>query len=534
MDKKTFVSKYERQEAIHEKGFKIGNYSVSNYGKVRLGNGKNNQANDASVNLKSLDALNSPYTDKETILNALKNKDLTTLRAISDFYFDINGIYKRACEYIAYLNRYDYFLTPYVKHGNKVDKKKELNGFHSAIQYLDNSNLRQLFSDKSLEIVKHGSYYGYKVDSEERIILQDLPVDYCRSKYNINGKPAVEFNMKFFDDNFRDPTYREKILKIFPKEFGVGYRMYKDGLLPPEKMGEENSWYLLNPEKAVKFSLNNSDVPYLVAAVPAIIDLEEAKDIDRKKMLQQLMKVLVQKLPIDKNGDLVFDVDEAKDLHANAVAMLKNILGANVLTTFADIKVEDMDTSTTSTVTSDSLSKVERSAFDQLGISKNIFNTDGNTALDKSILDDEASVKSLVWQFERFINDDLKKFNIGKNCWFKIKILETTIYNYKELSKLYKEHVQLGYSKLLPQLALGHSQSEILAELEFEQNILDLSSIMVPAQMSSTMSGKPEDNSKKSNQNNNQKIIEDKEAGRKELPDDQKSDKTLANREAMG
>ena len=117
--------------------------------------------------------------------------------------------------------------------------------------------------------------------------------------------------------------------------------------------------------------------------------------------------------------------------------------------------------------------------------------------------------------------------------FMRMLFLETTNYNYKDLSKLYKEQVQLGYSKLLPQLALGHSQGEILAELKFEKDILDLSSIMVPAQMSSTMSGKDKGKNEQSNQNNNQKIIEEKEAGRKELPDDQKSDKTLANREAM-
>jgi len=27
-------------------------------------------------------------------------------------------------------------------------------------------------------------------------------------------------------------------------------------------------------------------------------------------------------LPLDKNGDLIFDVDEARDIHNNAVAML--------------------------------------------------------------------------------------------------------------------------------------------------------------------------------------------------------------------
>jgi len=27
--------------------------------------------------------------------------------------------------------------------------------------------------------------------------------------------------------------------------------------------------------------------------------------------MQQLLKIIIQKLPLDKNGDLIFDVDEA-------------------------------------------------------------------------------------------------------------------------------------------------------------------------------------------------------------------------------
>lgn len=100
---------------------------------------------------------------------------------------------------------------------------------------------------------------------------------------------------------------------------------------------------------------------------------------------------------------------------------------------------------------------------------------------------------------------------------------------------MYKEQVQLGYSKLLPQLALGHSQSEIFAELTFENDILDLSQIMIPAQSSATMSSKDLDKINETKSNKNQKSIdEEKKAGRNELPDDEKSDKTLANREALG
>ena len=68
-------------------------------------------------------------------------------------------------------------------------------------------------------------------------------------------------------------------------------------------------------------------------------------------------------------------------------------------------------------------------------------------------------------------------------------MLETTIYNYKELSKMYKEHTQLGFSKMLPQIALGHSQSSIIATAHFENEVLKLQEIMIPPLMSSTLRG---------------------------------------------
>ena len=66
-------------------------------------------------------------------------------------------------------------------------------------------------------------------------------------------------------------------------------------------------------------------------------------------------------------------------------------------------------------------------------------------------------------------------------------MLETTQYNYKELAKMYKEQVQMGYSKMLPQIALGHSQSFILNTAYFENEVMKLSEIMIPPLMSSTM-----------------------------------------------
>ena len=261
------------------------------------------------------------------------------------------------------------------------------------------------------------------------------------------------------------------------------------------------------------------------------MDLEEAQGLDKDKMKQQLIRLIIQEMPIDKNGDLIFDVDEAQALHSNAVKMVGDAVGIDVLTTFADVKVEDLaDHGNVSSV--DQLDKVERTVYNEAGVSQMQFNTNGNIALEKSIANDEATMTNLLLQFEDYAEELLKPFNKNINrLQYKVQMLPTTIYNYKDLSKIYKEQTQIGFSKLLPQVALGQSQSTVLATAIFENDMLHLEEVMVPPMSSNTMSAtNKEEQSKKSN-----KTVEDgrEQGGRPELPDDEKSEKTIANRESM-
>jgi hypothetical protein len=194
-----------------------------------------------------------------------------------------------------------------------------------------------------------------------------LPYDYCRSRYSVGGSPAIEFNMAFFDEKFTDVTYRMKVLKMFPEEFAKGYALYKQGKLGPDEAyttfepqyRRTYGWYLLDPACTVKFNINGSDMPIFANVLPAILDLDAAQDLDRQKQMQKLLKIIVQKLPMDKNGDLIFDVDEARDIHNTAVAMLRRAVGVDVITTFADVDSIDISDKNTST-TDDDLKKVER------------------------------------------------------------------------------------------------------------------------------------------------------------------------------
>jgi hypothetical protein len=52
---------------------------------------------------------------------------------------------------------------------------------------------------------------------------------------------------------------------------------------------------------------------------------------------------------MDKNGDLIFDVDEARDIHNTIVAMLSRAIGVDVITTFADVEAIDISDKNTTT-----------------------------------------------------------------------------------------------------------------------------------------------------------------------------------------
>ena len=542
-----------RQDIIRAKGFDMMQRPQTEYGHIKSGT---KQLADAVINLGAIEKSTKGYISKGVVLKALFDNDVQKLREISNYFYKTNGIYQRLCNYVATMYRYDWYVVPEVyKEGTKGEEI--IKDLHKVLNFMDNSYISKICGEMALGVVKNGAYYGYLVPTSTGVIVQELPINYCRARYNVGNLPAVEFNMRFFDVAFPDTNYRMKVLNLFPEEFKKGYHAYKKNLLKDEYTGtssgiissewrrrDESGWWQLDPDKTVKFSFPNggngaADLPLFINVIPAILDLDAAQDLDRRKQMQKLLKIVVQKLPIDKNGDLIFDVDEARDIHNNAVEMLKRAVGVDVLTTFADIESIDMADKNT-TATQDDLAKVERAVYNASGTSQNMFNTDGNMALEKSVLNDEGMVRALLLQFEVFFDRIAQSKSANhKKYNFRLYMLETTQYNYKELAKMYKEQVQLGYSKMLPQIAMGHSQSSILNTAYFENEVMNLSELMIPPLMSSTLSmqdlkgGSGSSSSSSSQKSSGSSGSGITTTGRPEKPDDQKSEKTIKNKESM-
>lgn len=510
------------------------------YGKIKV---NYKTLDDAVLDLGALAKAERNYGNKWTVLRALATRDLPLMREISQYFYRTSGIYARACNYYANLYRYDWYIHAKLYDESEKTKKEALVAFDKNLVYLDKTCVKKVCGDIALKVIINGCYYGYRVpdDNGHRVLIQELPPDYCRNVYNVGDAPAVEFNMKFFDDKFADPVYRMKVLKMFPKEFQKGYMLYKQNkLVDTNEIGIkrfDSGWYLLDPEYAFKFNLNSQDIPVFINAIPAILDLDAAQDLDRRRQMQQLQKIIVQTLPLDKNGDLIFDIEEARDIHQNAMEMIgQRSVGVDVLTTFTGVEAINLSDKNT-TATQDDLAKGERAVYNEMGITSNVFNADGNIATSTSILQDESTMRDLLLQFQQFFDKIIEGRNAKKKKYvFKFEMLETTQHNYQTLSKIYKEQAQLGSgSRLLSQIALGHSQSSIINTAYFENEVLCLNDIMIPPLSSNTMSAEDLQilgKKNKTTQSNSQSSSDGK-AGRPEKEDSEKSEKTLQNRESM-
>ncbi len=497
----------------------------------------------------------------EDILRQLESFDLNTTREISRYFFLRNGTYTRAVRYLSDLYRFDFIVYPDLELEDKLNEtkqKKILKNYDNVLTYFDGSEIQLQSRKWAIEVVLQGAYYGYICDDvTDKLVVQDLPIKYCRSRFQYRGLPLVEFNLKYFEDITRDKQYREKILNLFPPEFQIGWRQYEAGKLKAEDRGDQDGWIILNKDKAFKFNFNDSDLPPLTQAIPAIINLEETQDLNKELLVQKIQKILVQQFELDENGQIPFTMEELSQLNTNAVDMIGDAVGVNVLSTVASVNLHDISGDVEST--KDSQDGAEDQVYNDMGISMNLFNTEGNTALEKSVLVDEAYVKPLLLQIEAFLNRVCSsKFN-NKGLQFRIKMLHTSIFNYKDLSKQYESLTKIGFSRFLPMLCLGHTQKEVISMAKLEQQVMQLDAYMLPPFSSNTMSSdtwqqikeiqrqvidnaiptveaaasltknpSPSSSSSSSSSNSSENI------GRPELADDKKSEKTLANRESLG
>jgi hypothetical protein len=77
--------------------------------------------------------------------------------------------------------------------------------------------------------------------------------------------------------------------------------------------------------------------PFFLNVIPSTIKYDEAVSTEQEREKEEIRKILIQKIPHLSDGRLLFEPDEAEEMHRGAVGMVKNNQNTTVLTTYADV-----------------------------------------------------------------------------------------------------------------------------------------------------------------------------------------------------
>ena len=148
----------------------------------------------------------------EEIIRVIRGDNLSRKRELSRHFVKVNGIYARAVNFLSQIYTWDWFVTPNFPFSEDFSEKKTkqlIKGLDGVLSFLDKSQLKRLMRRWSYSVCEQGCYYGYLVDGEDHLIIQDLPIDFCRSRFLRDGSPVVEMNMEYFWKITTDEKYRE-------------------------------------------------------------------------------------------------------------------------------------------------------------------------------------------------------------------------------------------------------------------------------------------------------------------------------------
>ena len=441
----------------------------------------------------------------EEIENIIESGSVEAQITLSRNYYAKGGFYQRLLLHYATLLKYTSLLIPNPSSGKNLSEQYITKKYNNAIAFIDNAKLPKLFTHIAIKALRDGCYYGVIQEvTDKSISILDLPIFYCRSRFkDKDGNDIIEFNVTYFD-TITDRDYRKKALAAYPKEIVNYYRRYKNN-----KSKVKNPWYYVSSNIGICMSLID-DRPMFLNIIAAELEYEDARNINRERDLEEIRKILVQKIPHLQDGGLLFEPEEALEMHKGAVDMLKKNENLSVLTTYADVDAIVSKTSNDNAL--NSVDKALANIYAEAGSSSQLFGTDSNLSLSTSITNDMALMMVLAQKLENLITSIVNEKFGNTNVSFTYKILPISYYNQKDYVETALKLANSGYSFILPALAMDISQRELSNIKDLENDVLKLKEKLLPLSTAFTETGN---------------------VGRPEKDAQDKSAKTIANEKSL-
>ena len=467
----------------------IKNFNLANYAKINnemIATTETSYSESVWSKWHSILSRARSYTAEE-IQNIIESGNLNEQQRLSRNYFYKDGYYKKIILHYATLLKYVGILIPNPMKGNNLSTSHVLKRYDGALDYLELMSLPTFLTNCAQRALIDGSYFGAITKSDkDRFSVIDLPSGYCSSRFkDEQGNDLIEFDVSYFD-TITDKDIRKTALNVYPKAISSAYRKWD------KKKELENKTVIVPSNIGICFPLFDGK-PLFLSIIPKILEYEEAVLTERERDAEEIRKIIVQKIPHLNDGKLVFEPEEAAEMHTGTVGMLKNNKNISVLTTYGEVEAIGSKTSVDSA--NNIMERMEQNIYAKAGVSGQIFAPTGSSSLEKSLENDLALMMSLANKFSVFITNILNTNFGNSNINFKYTVLPVSYYNSDKYIESTFKLVNSGYSFLLPSIAMGLNQKDLINVKNLENDVLKLSEKLIPlstAYTESSAKGRPE------------------------------------------
>lgn len=454
------------------------------------------------------------YTPEE-IHRIINSGSSDEQQKLSRNYFYKDGFYKKIILFYASLLKNAGLLipTPRFKSNLSKDKTKVQKLYYKGLDFVDNLSIPTFAPDIYLKVLRDGAYYAVKhYDEKDNFIFLELPSLFCSSKYkNLQGKDVIDFDLRYFDTITDKRTRNLLLTKAYPKIFLKAYNQYHKGIT--------SSLFSIPTDLSIYLSFTEDSRPFFLNIIQATIDYDEAVLNHKQKDLEEIKKIIVNEIPHLNDGTLLFEPEEAAEMHAGICDMVAGDDNISVVTSYG--KVSSIGSNTTDGVHKNYLEPMIDNIYSRAGVSKEIFFASGSSTLEKSIENDISLMMLLANKLAKVITEIVNEKCGKPDLTFKYKFLPVSLYNEDKYITSAFKLAGSGYSYLVPAIAQGFSEKEFLGLKDLENDLIELEKKMVPLRSAFQTSG------------NNSSSTEEKKTGAPVKDSEDAAPKTIENRESL-
>lgn len=402
------------------------------------------------------------------------------LRNVSQFLNYTIMEYRKSLHYYAKILDLDYMvfcdnLEQVSESEAKTKKyKKDRKRAYDLLRSLD---VKNSFLNVMMGVVENDAKYFYLRPSEDNLVLQELPQNYCKlTSKHPNGDWAFQFDFSYFN------IYGGS-LKNYAPEFGIWY----SDLIAAHESGAVSNFYQPMPhDKTVCFKFDDNkieSVPPFSAIFPDALEIKEYKDLLKAQAELEAYQFVFFSAPTNKDGKF--------SMPAQIITQMADAVNAQ-MPEGVIVSALPNDPVSIDVKSGQNRDKIigmgQQSYFESLGSPYKVLggSADNATSIKKSIEADFDFMKHMYGQFERFLNYQISL--LGTGFKFRVKFLRKNSFYREDFQATALTAAQNGVSPKYYLASLGLEPFEIQSMLA-EEEIDDLVGRMEPIKTAYTATG---------------------------------------------